>query len=223
MFHIEVAAVKRAYFGSSENRSIYLDNMQCTGDEDSITECIYSTMINCDHSEDAGVVCGGNQTNYWVLNVDGTLPAVTCIDGSVRLQIGENYETLDSSYFIKDELGIGRVEVCVNEHYGAICDDSWDHDDASVLCRQLGFSAHGRKDVCLCMLLTNNVSVITLSGAIAIGGGQFSEGTLPVVVGSMECIGSENELLECSHVSGDNEAATGCDFRGIAAAKCQGE
>ena len=38
----------------------------------------------------------------------------------------------------------GRVEICIEQSWTTVCNAYWDNQDASVVCRQLGFSPYGR-------------------------------------------------------------------------------
>ena len=38
----------------------------------------------------------------------------------------------------------GRIEICINNVWGTICDDYWSDTDANVACRKLGFSGQSK-------------------------------------------------------------------------------
>ena len=76
-----------------------------------------------------------------------------CEDGEIRLVGGSQaYE--------------GRVEICVNYQWGTVCDDWWGNDDATVVCRQLGYRPNGRQKLlntnlylsCLNLLIIHSYS-----------------------------------------------------------------
>ncbi|CAE1178035.1 DMBT1 [Acanthosepion pharaonis] len=100
------------------NGSIWLDEVKCSGNEQSITECTSSPWgsTDCKHSEDAGVKCG----------ITSATPSNPL---SIRL-VGGN--TTSS----------GRVEINYNNKWGTVCHDKWDDNDARVVCHMLGYS-HG--------------------------------------------------------------------------------
>ena len=65
--------------------------------------------------------------NHWFVLLIGT-----CTEETIRL-IGGSSPTQ------------GRVEVCLIDTWGTVCDDAWTDVDASVACRQLGYSRFSEK------------------------------------------------------------------------------
>ena len=83
---------------------------------------------------EVGVLFTDNNDNIIILR---TLhDTVLCSDGDIRV-IGETEDDL------KDGCLRGRVELCLGGRYGTICEERWNNQDASVVCRQLGFPPFG--------------------------------------------------------------------------------
>ena len=136
-------AYSNAYFGGGTG-PIYLDDVACTSSATQLLECPSLPILthNCRHSADAGVGCKGallfflyshNHVTFSLDNGSCTLFSVTapCTFGQLQLAGGN----------VPNE---GRVEICIrNNVWGTVCDDSWGSTDATVVCRQLGYSTQG--------------------------------------------------------------------------------
>ena len=72
---------------------------------------------------------------YYMLShivvIASNVPTVSCTYGDVRLVNGS-----DSSD--------GRVEICINDEWGTVCDNVWSESDADVVCRQVGDYSSGQ-------------------------------------------------------------------------------
>lgn len=76
----------------------------------------------------------------------------------------------------------GRVQINFQGRIGTICDDGWDDNDATVVCRMLGYTGG-----------------TALHGPRSQGGHQFGTGYGDILFEDFGCAGSEKSLFSCGH------------------------
>lgn len=98
-----------AYYGRGSG-NIWLDDIQCTGEECSLAQCRFDAWgdNDCWHDEDISVKCRAPKVSYRLAN--GSRPSA------------------------------GRVELSFDGEWGTVCSNGFDDREAKVVCRQLGFS-----------------------------------------------------------------------------------
>ena len=69
--------------------------------------------------------------HYCVYYCAVSAEAGNCKDGDIKLVGGMNAT-------------LGRVEICINNAWGTICNTRFGHADAVVICKQLGYNPTGK-------------------------------------------------------------------------------
>uniref|UniRef100_A0A674J2F9 Soluble scavenger receptor cysteine-rich domain-containing protein SSC5D n=1 Tax=Terrapene triunguis TaxID=2587831 RepID=A0A674J2F9_9SAUR len=183
-----LSAPGEARFGRGLDR-IWLDDVNCAGTETALSDCRARPWgeNNCNHGEDAGVVCSGNPH---------LPPCMFVYSLGVFADSGIS-EVAQLRLVNSSSRCAGRVEVLHNQEWGTVCDDSWDLQDAGVVCRQLGCG----------------------TALLAPGGAQFGRGSDRIWLDDVNCAGTEAALFDCrARPWGDNNCNHGED----AGVECSG-
>ncbi|CAC5355692.1 unnamed protein product [Mytilus coruscus] len=131
--------------------TIWLDNVSCSGSENKLINCTHSIETShCIHWYDVGVYC-----------------YLDCPSGE-----DEGHLRLISS----SAANKGRLEINYKGEWGTICSTRFDHVDAAVACRQLGY----------CSGQMINIQYV-------------DDGQGTIWLDNVDCSGSENKLINCTH------------------------
>ncbi|KAH0516579.1 Scavenger receptor cysteine-rich domain-containing group B protein [Microtus ochrogaster] len=149
---------------------IFLDNVECRGQEASLSECGSRGwgVHNCFHYEDVAVLC-----DEFLHTQPPTRKVLTSVAPATTLQNGKG----EGSVRLVGGAGPcqGRVEILHGGLWGTVCDDDWGLPDAAVVCRQLGCGT--------ALAATTNAF--------------FGYGTGHILLDNVHCEGGEPRLAAC--------------------------
>uniref|UniRef100_A0AAY5ELZ7 SRCR domain-containing protein n=1 Tax=Electrophorus electricus TaxID=8005 RepID=A0AAY5ELZ7_ELEEL len=130
----------------------------CSGSEAHLGNCSTANLLNlsCSSMEQLSITCSGK----CYINLKTA-------HSSIRL-VGSGGDCA------------GRLEVFLSGSWGTVCDDSWDIEDAQVVCRQLQCG-------------------VALSAHVP---AWFGPGTGPIWLNEVQCEGNETSLWNCRYQSG---------------------
>ncbi|XP_035384064.1 scavenger receptor cysteine-rich type 1 protein M130-like [Electrophorus electricus] len=141
-----------------QHRHMCVRGFNCSGSEAHLGNCSSANLLNlsCSSMEQLSITCSGK-----------------CYS---------NPKTAHSSIRLVGAGGdcAGRLEVFISGSWGTVCDDSWDIEDAQVVCRQLQCG-------------------VALSAYVP---AWFGPGTGPIWLNEVQCEGNETSLWNCRYQSG---------------------
>lgn len=125
-----IGASRTSTFGRSA-APINASRFSCLGSESALLNCnYYPYSCYSGRNYDASVRCEG-------INDSVIVPFLICLlapctEWKIRLRGEDSHNSF------------GRVELCLNGTWGTICDNDWNDADASIVCKQLGYSPYGK-------------------------------------------------------------------------------
>ncbi|GIM06436.1 hypothetical protein Vretimale_10756 [Volvox reticuliferus] len=132
-----------------EGMRIWLQQVDCAGDEESLGLCAVPTppgRTDCSHRADAGVNC--SMVPFTKGGVLAAAPEDKCFSpGDLRVvafngSLGGSSSSTGSGSNSSDRL-TGRLEVCYGGQWGGVCAIDFNDNEASIACRQMGYT-YGR-------------------------------------------------------------------------------
>merc|ERR1712106_380323 len=128
-----------------------LDDVMCEGTETSLFDCGYRKRDNCGKNEGAGVVCSRSEREQ---------------NSKMKVELRGGTSRKEGNVFVNGK---------------PVCDDMWDKDDATVVCRMLGYPS----------------GVPTIKS-------RFGSVTSDYSLDDVMCDGTEQSLQDCKYSSQDN-------------------
>ncbi|XP_035850747.1 lysyl oxidase homolog 3B isoform X7 [Sander lucioperca] len=172
----------KLYLDRQKNH-FHIHSVACTGTEIHLAACPLEYS-----KRNATFTCEG-----------GMAAVVSCMPGPLFMQNNglKKKPKISSTVRLKGgaRLGEGRVEVLKDNEWGTVCDDRWNLQSASVVCRELGFG----------------------SAKEALTGARMGQGMGPIYMNEVKCLGQEKSIWNCPF---KNITSEDCQHSEDAAVRC---